>query len=85
MEFGTSGGALRFEALVVRSGEDIFEAGQSFLFCRETFPVFAVVYKETSLKYDLEGNANCLFKVVGSVMGGGVVTAIFDPVEKGFN
>ena len=26
-----------------------------------------------------------MFKAVGSVTGGGIVTAIFDPVEKGFN
>ena len=55
------------------------------LLCRETFPGFAVVDKETSLIDDLEGDANDLFEVVGSVTGGGIVTAIFDPVKKGFN
>ena len=34
---------------------------------------------------DLEGDANDLFEAIGSVTGGGVVAAIFDPVEKGFN
>ena len=33
----------------------------------------------------LEGDDNDLLEAVGSVTGGGVVTAIFDPVEKGFN
>ena len=34
---------------------------------------------------ELEGDANYLFESVGSVTGGGIATAIFDPVEKGFN
>ena len=85
MEFGTSGGALRFVPLVVRSGEESFEAGPSFLLCRETFPGFAVIDEETGMIENLGGNANEMFKAVGSVTGGGVVTAIFDPVEKGFN
>ena len=34
---------------------------------------------------DLERDANDLFEAVGSVTGGGVITAVFDPVEKGFN
>ena len=33
----------------------------------------------------LESDANNLFKAVVSVTSKGVVTAIFDPVEKGFN
>ena len=76
---------LDFAPLVVRSGEEIFEAGPSFLLCRETFPGFAVIDEETGMIENLGGNANELFKAVGSVTGGGVVTAIFDPVEKGFN
>ena len=85
MEFGTGGGALIFAPLVVCSGEESFESGPSFLLCRETFPGFAVIDKETGLVDELEGDANDLFEDVGSVTGGGVVTAIFDPVEKGFN
>ena len=83
MEFGTSGGALRLAPLVVRSGKEIFEASTSFL-CRETFPGLAVINGETGLIDDLEGNVNDLFEAVGSVIGGGAVTAIFDSVEKGF-
>ena len=41
--------------------------------------------KETGLVDELESNANDLFETVGSVTNDGVVTAIFDPVEKGFN
>ena len=85
MEFGPGGGALRFAPLVVRSGEENFEAGPSCLFCRESFPGFAVINKETVLINKLKGDANDLFKAVGSVTGGSVVTTIFDPVEKGFN
>ena len=85
MEFGTGGGALRFAPLVVRSGEEIFEAGPSFLLCRVTFPGFAVINEEIGLIDELEGDVNDLFEAVGSVTGGGVVAAIFDPVEKGFN
>ena len=76
---------MRFAPLVVRSGEEIFEGGPHFLLCRETFSGFAVVDKETSLIDDLEGDANDLFEAVRSVTGVGVVTTIFDPVEKGFN
>ena len=85
VEFGTGGGALRFAPLVVRSGKEGFEAGPSFLLCRETFPGFAVIDKDTGLINELEGDANYLFEAVGSVTGGGIVTAIFDPVKKGFN
>ena len=49
MEFGTGGGALRFAPLVVRSGEESFEAGPSFLMCRETFQGSAVIDKETGM------------------------------------
>ena len=55
------------------------------MFFRETFPGFAVINKDTSLVDELEGDANELFKAVGSVTGGGVVTTISDPIEKGFN
>ena len=53
--------------------------------CRETFPGFTVIDEETGLINELEGDANYLFEAVGSVTGSGVVTAIFDPVKKGFN
>ena len=33
----------------------------------------------------LESNADDLFEAVGIVAGGGVITAVFDPVEKGFD
>ena len=76
---------MRLAPLVVRSGEESLEAGPSFLLCRETFPDFAVVNKETGLINELEGDADYLFKDVRSVSGGGVVATIFDPVEKGFD
>ena len=85
VEFGTGGGALRFAPLVVRSGEESLETGPSFLLCSETFPGFAVINKEIGLTNDLEGGVDYLFKAVGSVSGGGVVTPIFDPVERGFD
>ena len=77
MEFSADGGALRFTPFVVRCCKEIFEAGPIFLLCRETFPGFTVVYKETCLVDELEGNANDLFKAVGSVAGGGIITAVF--------
>ena len=49
VEFGTSGGAMIFAPLVVRSGKEMFEAGPSCLLCRETFPVFSVIDEETGL------------------------------------
>ena len=55
------------------------------MLCGENFPGFVVVDKATSLVDELESDVNDLFEVVGSVTGGGVVTTIFDPVEKGFN
>ena len=85
VEFGTGGGALRFAPLVVRSGKESFEAGSIFLLCRETFPGFAFIDKNPGLVDELEGNSNELFEAVGSVTVSGVVTAIFDPVEKRFN
>ena len=85
VEFSAGGGAFRFAPFVVNCCKESFEAGPSFLLCGETFPGFAVIDEETGLIDELEGDANDLFKAVGSVTGGGVVTAIFDPVEKGFN
>ena len=55
------------------------------MLCSETFPGSAFIDKNTSLINELEGDADYLFKAVGSVAGGGIVTAIFDPVEKGFD
>ena len=55
------------------------------MLCRETFPRFAVIDEDIGLINKLEGDANDLFEAVGSVTGGGMFTAIFDPVEKGFN
>ena len=55
------------------------------MLCGETFPGFAVVDKDTGLVDKLESDANDLFEDVVNVTGGGVVTAIFDPVKKGFN
>ena len=52
---------------------------------REKFPGLAVIYKETGLINELEGGDDYSFEAVGSVAGSGVVTAIFNPVEKGFN
>ena len=82
MEFSASGGALRFTPFIVSCCEESFEAGPRFLLCGQTFPGFAVVYKETGLVDDLESDANDLFEAVGSVTGGGIITAVFDPVEK---
>ena len=62
-----------------------FEAGPSFLLCGETFPGFSVVDKDTSLVDELEGDSNYLLKALGGVTGSGIVTPIFEPVEKGFN
>ena len=85
MEFSTGGGALRFAPFVVSCGEEGFEAVTSFLLCGETFPGFAVVNKETGLVDEIESNTHDLFKDVGSGTVGGIVTAIFNPVKKGFN
>ena len=85
VEFGTGGGALRIAPLVVRSGEEIFETGPSFSVCSETFPGFLVIYKETGLIHEMEGAAYYFFEAVGSVASSGIVTAIFNPVEKGFD
>ena len=85
VEFRTGGGALRFARLVVSCGKESFEAGPSFLLWRETFLGFAVINKETGLLDDMEGDANDFFEAVESVTGGGIVTAIFNPVKKRFN
>ena len=85
VKFSTDGGALSFAPFVVSCVEESFEDGRSFLLCGETFPGFAVVEKQTSLVDKLESDANDLFEAVGSVTGGGGVTAVFDPIEKGFN
>ena len=53
--------------------------------CSETFPGFAVIDEDTGMINELEDAADYLFEAVGSVTGGSVVTAIFDPVEKVFN
>ena len=34
---------------------------------------------------ELKGNTDDLFKAVGSVAGGGVISAVFDPVDESFN
>ena len=49
------------------------------------FSGYAVIYKETGLVDDLKSDTNDLFEAVGSVDSGGVITAVFDPVKKGFN
>ena len=67
------------------SGEESLETGPIVLLFSETFPYFAVIDEETGLINELEGDADYLFEAVGSVAGAGIVTAIFDPVEKGFN
>ena len=33
----------------------------------------------------LKGNTDDLFEAVGSVAGGGVISAVFNPVEEGFD
>ena len=82
MEFGTGGGALRFAPIVLRSGEESFEAGPSFFLCGEIFPEFAVVDKETGMVDKLESDANDLFEALGSVTGGGVVTGILTLLKR---
>ena len=85
MEFSSGGGALIFAPLVVRCCEESFEANPSFLLSGQTFPGFAVVYKETGLVEELKSDTNDLFEAVGSVAGGGVITEVFDSVKEGFN
>ena len=85
VEFGTGSGALRFAPIVVCSGEESFETGTSFLLCSDTFTGFAVIEEESGLINELEGDADYLLEVVGSVSVGSVFTSVFDPVEKGFN
>ena len=85
VEFSASGGAFICAPFVVRCYKESFEADPSFLLCRETFPGCVVAYKETGLVDELESDANDLFEAVGSVTGGGIITAVFYPVKKGFN
>ena len=68
--------------LVVRSGEESFETGPSFLLCSDAFIGFAVIEEKTGLINELEGNSDYLFEAVGTVAGGGVVTANIDPVIR---
>ena len=76
---------MQFVPFVVSFCKEIFEAGPSFLLCGKTFPGFAVVYKWTGLVDKLGSDADDLFAAVGSVAAGGAITAVFDPVEKGFD
>ena len=85
MEFSAGSRSLIFLPFVVRCCEEGFEANPSFLLCGLTFPGFAVVYKETGLVDELKGDIDDLFKAIGSVAGGGVISAVFDPVKEGFN
>ena len=85
MEFSAGGGALRFAPFVVSCCKESFEANPSFLLSGQTFPGFAVVYKEDGLLDELESDTDDLFEAVGSVAAGGVITTVFDPVEEGFN
>ena len=55
------------------------------MLCEQSFPGFSFVYKDTGLLDELESNADDLFEGVGSVTGGGVITAVFDSFEKRFN
>ena len=73
---------MRFASFVVSCRGESFEANPSFLLSGQTFPGFAVVYKEIGLEDELKSNTDDLFEAVGSVAGGGVITAVFDPVEE---
>ena len=85
MKFRFSSGALRFAPFVVSCCKESFEGNPSFWLCGQTLPGFSVVYKEAGLVEDLKIDTDDLFEVVGSVAGGGVISAVFDPVEEGFN
>ena len=85
MEFCYGCGSLQFAIFVVSCCEESFEANPSFLLCGKTSPGFAVVYKEAVLVDELKSDTDDLFKAVGIFSGGGVITAVFDPVEEGFN
>ena len=85
MKFSAGGSALGLSLFIVCSGEEGFESSTSFLLNGQTFPGFAVVYKNAGLVYKLEGDANDLFKAVWNVVGDGVISAVFDPVEEGFD
>ena len=81
VELSTSGDALIFAPFVVCSSKESFETSPSFLMYSETFPVFSVINKDTSLINKLEGDADYFFEVVVSVASSGIVAAILDPVE----
>ena len=76
---------MRFAPFVGSCCEESFEANPSFLLCGQTFTGFAVVYKETGMVDDPKSDTNDLFEAVGSVAGGSIITAVFDPVEEGLN
>ena len=80
VEFSAGGDALRFAPFVVCCCEESFEANPSFLLSAQTFPGFAVVYKETGLVDNLKSNTGDLLKAVGSVSDDGLITAIFDSI-----
>ena len=61
MKFSAGGGALGLLPFVVCIGEEHFEGSPSFLLNGQTFPGFAVVYKNAGLVYKLEGDADDLF------------------------
>ena len=82
VEFRSGGGALRFAPFIVSSCEEIFEAGPCFLLSGQTFPGFAVVYKNTGLVDELKSDANDFFYSVGSVDVGGVITTVFYHFEE---
>ena len=56
MKLSASGGASGFLPFVVCSGKESFEGSPSFLLPGQTFPGFAVVYKNAGLVYKLEGD-----------------------------
>ena len=51
----------------------------------KTFLGFAVIHKKAGLIYKLKGNAEDLFSAVWGVAGGGVIYAVFYPVEEILN
>ena len=69
----------------MRCCKESFGANPSFLLCGQTFPGFAVVDKEAGLVDELKCDTDDFFEDVGSVAGVGVITAVFNPVEEGFN
>ena len=61
MKFSAGGGALGFLPIVMCSGEERIEGSPSFLLSWQTFPGFAVVYKNAGLIDKLKGDAEDLF------------------------